>query len=136
MKKIEENDNSGNQPHPRSNSTRVKPIQSKTEAEQKENAAPTGSLQHQRQAPDEEATQLQQQKYSKLTSQNISQPRRREPTSRVAPKNQVSGMNHNQNPDTSILSTNMSFQGAGNSSMVQSSHKSSKVSGTGSSRPS
>jgi hypothetical protein len=54
-------------------------------------------------------------KLTKLSQQNISQPRRREPTSRVAPKNQVSSSNQ---MDNSILSTNMSFNQVANQSMV------------------
>jgi hypothetical protein len=62
------------------------------------NRAKAGSVKH-NQTEDEDKD------LSKLSQQNISQPRRREPTSRVAPKNQVT----QPQLDNSILSTNISI---------------------------
>ena len=65
------------------------------------NRAKAGSVKHM-QTEDEEKD------LSKLSQQNISQPRRREPTSRVAPKNQVT----QPQLENSILSTNISISQA------------------------
>jgi hypothetical protein len=83
------------QPYPRSNSTRIQPVQSK--GDPNENSArfnQQSSHSQQRQAEENlQPDNPEPNKLQKLMSQDVSQPKRREPTSRIAPKNQISGMN-------------------------------------------